>query len=174
MPKQVQRWDVFCNVVDNYGDAGVCWRLARQLVAKHNLKVRLFVDAIPSLSRIAPAINASLDEQTVDGVLVCRWAGPQTEAVATDVANVVIEAFGCGLPPAYLAAMAARSPQPVWINLEYLSAEDWIESCHGLRSRHPRLPLTRYFFFPGFTASSGGLLCESDLFARRDEFRADA
>jgi len=47
MPQQVQRWDVFCNVVDNYGDAGVCWRLARQLVAKHNLEVRLFVDAIP-------------------------------------------------------------------------------------------------------------------------------
>ena len=26
-------WDIFCSVVDNFGDIGVTWRLARQLVA---------------------------------------------------------------------------------------------------------------------------------------------
>jgi uncharacterized repeat protein (TIGR03837 family) len=174
MPRQLQRWDVFCSVVDNYGDAGVCWRLARQLVEEHDVAVRLFVDALPSLARIAPAIDASLDEQTLEGVRVSRWLGPKAEAVGTEVANVVVEAFGCGLPRAYMAAMAALGSPPMWINLEYLSAETWIEGCHELSSRHPTLPLTRHFFFPGFTAASGGLLRERDLLARRDAFQGDA
>jgi uncharacterized repeat protein (TIGR03837 family) len=174
MPRQAQRWDVFCSVVDNFGDAGVCWRLARQLVVDHRMEVRLLVDALPVLSRITPGIDASLDEQIVEGVRICRWGGAKTEAKVGEVADVVIEGFGCGLPQAYLAAMAARSRQPAWINLEYLSAEAWIEDCHGLPSRHPTLPLTRHFFFPGFTAASGGLLREDDLFTRRDTFETDA
>jgi uncharacterized repeat protein (TIGR03837 family) len=168
------RWDIFCSVVDNFGDAGVCWRLAQQLVAEHALSVRLFVDALPALARMAPSIDAMRDDQLVEGVRVQRWAGPRNERSVADPGAVVIEAFGCGLPHAYLAAMAARDVAPVWINLEYLSAEAWIEGCHGLPSRHPRLPLTRYFFFPGFTPASGGLLREHDLFARRDAFLADA
>ena len=38
------RWDIFCSVVDNFGDIGVCWRLARQLAAEHAANVRLWVD----------------------------------------------------------------------------------------------------------------------------------
>jgi len=49
-----ERWDIFCSVADNYGDARVAWRLARQLVAEHRRAVRLFVDTLPALSRIAP------------------------------------------------------------------------------------------------------------------------
>jgi uncharacterized repeat protein (TIGR03837 family) len=77
------------------------------------------------------------------------------------------------LPAPYLDAMAARAAKPVWINLEYLSAEKWIEDCHGLASRHPTRPLTRYFFFPGFTPRTGGLIRERDLCIRRDRFRSD-
>ena len=28
-------WDVFCKVIDDLGDIGVCWRLARQLAGEH-------------------------------------------------------------------------------------------------------------------------------------------
>ena len=174
MQPHVQRWDLFCSVIDNYGDAGVCWRLARQLAGEHRLTVRMFIDALPALSRIEHRVDPTRDEQIVDGVSVCRWAGPQAALPPIDAGDVVIEAFGCGMPRAYLETMAARKPQPVWVNLEYLSAESWIEGCHGLPSRHPTLPLTRRFFFPGFTAASGGLLRERDLFARRDAFHADA
>jgi len=90
------------------------------------------------------------------------------------VADLVIGAFACVLPPAYVAAMAARETKPVWINLEYLSAEDWVETHHGLPSPHPILPLTKYFFFPGFTAKTGGLLLERDLLDRRDAFQSNA
>jgi uncharacterized repeat protein (TIGR03837 family) len=174
MAASLQRWDIFCTVVDNYGDAGVAWRLARQLASEHSLAVRLFVDGLPALARLAPDVDATLDVQCVDNVEVRKWGGTQAELRPADPGAVVIEAFGCGLPASYLASMAARERAPVWINVEYLSAEDWIEGCHGLASRHPTLPLTRYFFFPGFTPASGGLLREHDLVTQRDRFRTDA
>ena len=67
-----QRWDIFCKVVDNYGDAGVCWRLARQLVAEHGLAVTLWIDALASLARIAPTLDVALADQTISGVRVRR------------------------------------------------------------------------------------------------------
>ncbi|HEV2978470.1 MAG TPA: elongation factor P maturation arginine rhamnosyltransferase EarP [Casimicrobiaceae bacterium] len=173
MPASTLRWDIFCAVVDNYGDVGVAWRLARQLAREHGIGVRLWVDHLASLARLAPQVDAATSTQTVLGVEVRRWDRADGEPAAA-AADVVIEAFGCGLPAPYLEAMVACARQPVWINLEYLSAEPWIETCHGLASRHATLPLTRYFFFPGFSAKSGGLLRERDLFARRDRFHADA
>ena len=169
MPASVPRWDIFCSVVDNFGDVGVAWRLARQLAGEHGFAVRLFVDNLATLARLAPQIDATKNAQAALGVEVRHWDGPHAVAAAAPGA-VVIEAFGCGLPVPYLTAMARCGRQPVWVNLEYLSAEPWIESCHGLASRHATLPLTRYFFFPGFTAASGGLLREHELLARRDRF----
>jgi uncharacterized repeat protein (TIGR03837 family) len=162
------RWDIFCRVVDNFGDAGVCWRLARELAAEHKAKVRLWIDDLPSLTRLNQAV-ALVQQQSVDGVQVFHWTGA---VPATQPAQIVIEAFGCGLPDDYVAAMAQSSPRPVWIVLEYLSAEPWVADHHGLPSPHPRLSLERYFFFPGFVESTGGLLREKDLFARRDRFGA--
>jgi uncharacterized repeat protein (TIGR03837 family) len=86
---------------------------------------------------------------------------------------VVVEGFGCRLPDSFLLAMQSRDPQPVWINLEYLSAEDWVESHHGLASPHPQLSLVKYFFFPGFTRRTGGLALEHGLVQRRDAFQRD-
>lgn len=168
------RWDIFCRIVDNYGDAGIAWRLARILVSEHGLPVHLYVDAPSTLARLVRGIAPARERQRIEGVDVLAWGGPNAPSPSADPATVVIEAFGCGLPEAYLRAMAVRDNPPVWINLEYLSAERWIEDCHGLASRHPALPVTRYFFFPGFTEASGGLLREHDLFARRDAFRADS
>jgi uncharacterized repeat protein (TIGR03837 family) len=168
-----QRWDIFCSVVDNYGDAGVAWRLARQLVAEYRRDARLFVDALPVLARIAPDVDPSRERQKVQGVEILRWNGPDRPMAPTTPGAAVIEAFGCGLPSSYLDAMLALPAQPVWINLEYLSAESWIEGSHALASRHPRLPLQRHFYFPGFTAGSGGLLREAGLLPRRDAFQAN-
>jgi uncharacterized repeat protein (TIGR03837 family) len=173
MPAISTRWDIFCAVVDNYGDVGVAWRLARQLAREHGLAVRLFVNDTTTIARLAPEIDASVHAQRVQGVDVRSWVGARAD-LAAEPGDVVIEAFGCGVPPAYVAKMAARERQPVWVNLEYLSAESWIEGCHGLESRHPSLPLSRHFFFPGFTKQSGGLLHERDLLVRRDRFCADA
>lgn len=164
-------WDIFCTVVDNFGDVGVCWRLARQLAQEHNLAVRLWVDDLKSFQRLNKAIDPLLDSQTSCGVDVRRWARPFPDVMPADV---VLETFGCELPESYLAAMAAKQHAPAWINLEYLSAETWVHGCHGLPSPHPRLPLTKYYFFPGFTADTGGLLREHGLDESRRAFQQNA
>jgi uncharacterized repeat protein (TIGR03837 family) len=166
------RWDIFCRVVDNFGDAGVAWRLARQLTREHGLAVTLWIDDVASLARFAPEVHMSMADQAACGIRVRQLA-----TLAADLftlPDVVVEGFGCGLPDAYLAAMAARDKPPVWIVLEYLSAEPWIDASHGLPSRHPKLPLTRWFWFPGFTPKTGGLLREAGLLDTRDAFREDA
>ena len=166
MPRPI--WDIFCRVIDNYGDMGVCWRLARQLVAEHGFEVRLWVDVLASFQAICPEFDPNLARQTCEGVLIARW-----ESAAHVVpGDCVIEAFACELPAAWQAAMAAKpGGAPVWINLEYLSAEAWVADCHGLNSPHPRLPLNKTFFFPGLRAGTGGVLCEADLAVTRVQFQ---
>lgn len=149
--------DIFCSVVDNFGDAGVCWRLARQLVREHGWRVRLWIDDVRPLCGLRPGIDAEGDRQDADGVEVRRWATPFPEA---EPAAVVIEAFACELPASYVGAMT--NGKRVWINLEYLSAEAWVANFHGKASPHPRLPLTKHFFFPGFVEGTGGLIRERD------------
>lgn len=149
------RWDLFCRVVDNYGDAGVCWRLAADLAGRGQA-VRLVIDDAAPLAWMAPA--------GAPGVQVVSW-----EAAGTDPGDVVIEAFGCDPPAAFVQALSARAAAPVWINLEYLSAEAWVERSHGLPSPQPG-GLTKWFLFPGFTARTGGLLREPGLLARRAAF----
>lgn len=163
--------DIFCTVVDNYGDIGVCWRLARQLANEHGLNVRLWVDDLRSFGKLCSELDVELDVQSCRGVEVRRWS---VDFPAVERADLVIEAFACKLPQSYVEAMAAKNPKPVRVNLEYLSAESWVEDCHKLPSPQPNLPLTKYFFFPGFTEKTGGLLLERDLLVRRDTFQADA
>lgn len=162
--------DIFCTVVDNYGDIGVSWRLARQLVHEHGVAVRLWVDDLASLQRLCPQTDPVLAEQRLAGIEVRHWT-----LMFSDVkpAQIVIGTFACELPERYVAAMANMEQKPVWLNLEYLSAEDWVEGCHKLPSPHPRLPLMKYFFFPGFTPGTGGLLLENNLLLRRDAFQND-
>ena len=161
-------WDVFCKVIDNFGDAAVCWRLARQLAGEHGGRVRLWIDALPALHSLCPEVDASLAQQVVCGVTVLRWTA---NAEFGAPAEIVVEAFGCGLPESYVESMADRHPSPVWVILEYLSAESWVGSHHGLPSPHPRLPLERHFFFPGFAPGTGGVLRESSLEKRREAFQ---
>ncbi|BAQ76033.1 uncharacterized protein conserved in bacteria DUF2331 [Pseudomonas sp. Os17] len=162
-------WDIFCSVVDNYGDIGVTWRLARQLVAEHQCAVRLWVDDLRAFERICPEIDTQRQRQEQDGVEVRHWSAQwQAEAAA----DVVIAAFACQLPHAYMEAMADRERAPLWLNLDYLSAEDWVSGCHGLPSVKFR-GVQKYFFFPGFQPDTGGLLREAGLLERRRHFQAD-
>jgi uncharacterized repeat protein (TIGR03837 family) len=165
-----ERWDIFCRVVDNYGDVGVSWRLARGLAREHGKAVRLWLDEVAVLARLRPDVDGARESQVLEGVEIHRMR--ETFAPA-DVADVVVETFGCDPPEAYVQAMVGRVPAARWINLEYLSAEEWVEGSHKLPSPNPRLPLTKHYFFPGFTPKTGGLLREADLLARRDAFQEE-
>ncbi|MEC5385543.1 elongation factor P maturation arginine rhamnosyltransferase EarP [Uliginosibacterium sp. H3] len=163
------RIDIFCAVIDNFGDAGVCWRLARQLAAEHACVVRLWLDRPDVLAALLPALCQSGPGCVVEGVTIGDWQA----GAAAEPAEVVIEAFACNPPDSFVARMAARPRPPVWINLEYLSAEDWVDRSHGLPSKHPQLGLLKHFYFPGFTPVTGGLLKEAGLDAARQAFQAD-
>ncbi|WP_447592305.1 elongation factor P maturation arginine rhamnosyltransferase EarP [Aquipseudomonas campi] len=163
------RWDIFCTVVDNYGDIGVTWRLARQLVAEHGLVVRLWVDDLHAFQRLCPAVDPYVASQWHAGVEVRFWS---RDWQPVEPGDVVVEAFACQVPAAFEAAMVRRSSKSLWLNLEYLSAEAWVEGCHGLPSPQAN-GLQKFFFFPGFAAGTGGLLRERDLLAQRQAFQAD-
>ncbi|NHZ62683.1 elongation factor P maturation arginine rhamnosyltransferase EarP [Massilia genomosp. 1] len=164
---------LFCRVVDNYGDIGICWRLARQLQREHGIAVTLWVDDLQSFHRICPGIDPAAALQRVAGVEVCHWVDQEGSFTPGDIADIVIEFFACDIPPAYITAMAQCEPRPVWFNLEGLTAEEWVEGCHTLPSSHPRLSLTKHFFFPGFTGKTGGLMREATLDEERRQFQDD-
>ena len=159
--------DIFCEVIDNFGDAGVSWRLARKLTER-GLSVRLWINNLSCLKQLRPLVDENLTEQALDGFRVIAW-NDQTE-LNYQPADLVIEAFACRLSEAMLDRMAEEKPTPTWINLEYLSAELWAFQSHGLPSLHPRLPLTQHFFFPGFISGSGGLIREDGLIQTRAKF----
>lgn len=159
--------DIFCRVIDNYGDIGVCWRLARQLASRKGThQVRLWVDDLGSFARIEPKIQADVRlGQLVQGVDIYHWDQAEREDVLP--LSLVIEAFACDLPTAFRSRLAPQTHS--WVNLEYLSAEPWVEDCHGLPSAQAD-GIAKFFFFPGFTPRTGGLLRETGLIARRDEW----
>ena len=166
-------WDIFCRVIDNHGDLGVCWRLSADLASRGH-HIRLWVDDASALAWMAPQAHfkdgwAKL--QRGPGQIEVRpWSAPLNDA--SERAEVWVEAFGCELPAHFVQWAAQHPPEldatrcPVWLNLEYLSAESYVERSHKLPSPVMTGPLkgrTKWFFYPGFTAQTGGLIRESHL-----------
>ncbi len=158
-------WDLFCKVIDNYGDIGVCWRLACELAARGQ-QVRLWVDDASALAWMAP--------QGCPGVQLRAWTATSPQLGSDLPGEVLVEAFGCDIDPAW-AASAPRPP--VWINLEYLSAEPYVLRSHGLSSpllSGPAAGMAKQFFYPGFELGTGGLLREADLMQSQARFDANS
>lgn len=177
LPAPALLWEIFCRVIDNWGDLGVCWRLAASL-AQRGQRVRLWVDQPDALAWMAPPGHP--------GVQVQHWSTPLTpQVLATEPPGPVwIEAFGCEIAPEFIAAYASgtsdsgQNHAPLqWFNLEYLSAEPWVERCHALPSpvhTGPGQGLSKRFYFPGFTPRTAGLLREADLLQRQARFEPHA
>ena len=167
------RWDIFCRVVDNYGDIGVCWRLTADLASRGH-HIRLWVDDPAALAWMAPGAQQGQWER----IAVHDWhrASDPVTLLTLEPADVWVEAFGCDIPRAFLAHHVASNQTdtpPAWINLEYLSAEPFAERAHRLPSPvmdGPAKGRTKHFFYPGFTPTSGGLLRESNLAQRQADF----
>lgn len=168
-----RRWDIFCQVIDNYGDMGVCWRLAADLAGRGR-QVRLWVDDPSLLEWMAPGAL----QGRWDGITVRAWqlAGDPAVLAALEPADAWIEAFGCDLPEPFVADQLRHLPHagsPAWINLEYLTAQSYAERAHRLPSpvmAGPAKGCSKHFFYPGFTPASGGLLREPGLADRQAGF----
>jgi uncharacterized repeat protein (TIGR03837 family) len=180
-------WDIFCKVIDNFGDIGVCWRLCLGL-AERGQQVRLWVDDASALAWMAPG--------GAPGVQLRAWTDASPAIGVDTPAEVVIEAFGCEVNAAWIAhqsiainvqatrtidgfyeenTVGSHAPgssaatAPLWINLEYLSAEPYAARSHGLPSpvmAGPARGMTKWFFYPGFSALTGGLLRGSEVAQR--------
>ena len=161
-------WDIFCRVIDNYGDIGICWRLARQLAHEYEQRIRLWVDDLNSFQKICPTINPNIQYQIVDDIEVNLWHIPFTDVIPADI---VIEAFACQLPENYIKAMSNSRKQALWINLEYLTYEPWSINFHLCAS--PQMShLNKCFFFPGLE-QTGGLIRENKLISQVENFQLD-
>ncbi len=174
----VQLWDVFCRVIDNFGDIGVCWRLAADLVARGH-QVRLWVDDASALQWMAPGALAG----EYPAIQVMAWEQSMHPDVLAMLppADVWVETFGCDIATEFIASRANSvsaagfdgTKIPVWINLEHLTAEGFAERNHTLPSpvtQGPAALWTKYFFYPGFTKGTGGLLREPHLATRQANF----
>lgn len=179
------KWLIFCAVVDNYGDMGVCWRLANQLHRQYGQDVSVCVDDFASfMSFVGRPDLRGCESASIDGVGISQWGiGSVFEkrlGQALESVDVLIEAFACDIPAVGLTHMASCQTQPLWINLEYLSAESWVADCHGLTSmlsaqshESESQTLVKYFFFPGFERRTGGLLRERDILEHHQQWQSD-
>lgn len=148
---------LFCTVIDNFGDVGVAWRLARELRMRLNARVFLWLDDWSILNLIAPYWHD-------DEIIVLPWQeGKTLNLQGIDVPDVVIETFACSLPDEVIQTI--RSQAAIWLNWEYLSAEDWAVRTHLMPSiQHDGT--TKFFWQMGFLPETGGLLRESDYQTR--------
>jgi uncharacterized repeat protein (TIGR03837 family) len=173
-------WDIFCNLVDNFGDIGVCWRLACNLAARGK-RVRLWVDDVSPLAWMAP--NGQSNVEVIDCQNGSKNELPSDQNYA--LGDVLVDTFDCKFAINLIAAQTANtlatgqlshktpSIQPVWLNLEYLTAESFAERAHTLPYVHhsgAAQGWTQRYFYPGFNERTGGLLREADLFERQKAF----
>ena len=172
-PSPKLKWDIFCNVVDNFGDIGVCWRLCCDLAAR-GYAVRLFLDDASALTWMAPAGCPNVT------LIDCSQGIPDAEL--TTMGDVLVDTFGCEFAIELIASKLINMPatakngtknHPVWLNLEYLTAESFAERNHTLPYTHhsgPAAGWTQRYFYPGFNARTGGLLREQGLSQRKVAF----
>lgn len=164
---KIQSLDIFCDIIDNFGDIGVVYRIAKELKRRYldEVKIRVFLNRLDEFMAINNRCQ-DLEIQEIDGITYIKESYLVKNICTIETANVIIEAFGCNIFEGYLTKAKKRSS--LLINLEYLSAEDWIEDFHLQESFLGAPKLKKYFFMPGFTEKTGGVIVDF-LFLERKE-----
>lgn len=104
--------DIFCRVIDNFGDAGVMWRLARAMRAL-GYRIRLIIDDPQTLTFLAGVNHLSPVEKIgeKEGIDVLCWEKAWDNGPCPlTPADVVIEGFACRLPADYENRMQKGLP----------------------------------------------------------------
>lgn len=161
---ELKTLDIFCEIIDNYGDIGVVYRTAKELQKIFpKSKIRAFLNKLDEFKKINSQV-IDLPSQNIDGIEYITFDYLRDNANELLTAQVIIEAFGCQIPKEYMEI--AYDNSELLINLEYLSAEDWIEDFHLQSSPLGRGKLKKVFFMPGFTEKSGGVIADSNYLER--------
>lgn len=163
--KKLSLW-IFCQVIDNFGDIGVAYRLARQLNASGTYHISLWVNELSSLKRLESRVKDCDIPQQVEGIDVLLWQSKFLQKKINDrPPQVVIETFACFAE--HKLEISFTDP-PLHIILEYFSLESWTLACHLRPSLgYPR----KFFYFFGVLPESGGLLVEKDYRIKEKIFK---
>lgn len=146
--------DIFCEVIDNYGDVGVAYRLARELKRIYpNKELRFIINQTEELN----LIKKNDDIIVIDYKDVDKIEQP---------ADLVIETFACNIPEIYMDK--ALKTSKLMINLEYFSSEDWVDDFH-LQESFLGGNLKKYFFIPGLSEKSGGIILDKEFLDRKNK-----
>ena len=163
---------ILCRVVDNYGDIGFVYRLARELSSLSSIEktqIRLIVSDLKSFNAMAlpPGISTSLAVQNYNGWKVIDWnACAEGKCEFTEQPpKIILECFQCGRPEWLDEILfSAQTTQTVQIvNVEYLTAEDWADDFHLLKSGTRSALVKKINFMPGFTKKTGGLVLDKNF-----------
>lgn len=189
-PKSAADLTILCKVVDNFGDIGFVYRLAKNLVQLNpQREIRIAVDNLAAFNKIESRVDPALAEQVLE--VACadslqdqegadkagnegkpKTAGRLKIFDATNAAvcarewtkkpaRVILECFQCGRPDWLEALLFDGVTRALIINIDYLTAEDYAEEFHRLKSG-TRSPLVRKVnFMPGFTEKTGGLILDA-------------
>lgn len=161
---ELKTLDIFCEIIDNYGDIGVVYRVAKEFKKNYpNLKLRVFLNRLEEFKKINSKVSDT-PFQEIDGIEYLTFNYIDENIKNFSASQVIIEAFGCKIPEKYMDIAYEQSE--LLINLEYLSAEDWIEDFHLQSSPLGKGKLKKIFFMPGFTEKSGGIIADSNYLER--------
>ena len=146
--------DIFCEVIDNYGDVGVAYRLAREFKRIYpNKQLRFIISKTEELDLIKKAEDITI------------IAYKNIDKIETP-ADLVIETFACNIPETYMNK--ALKTSKLIINLEYFSSENWVDDFH-LQESFLGGNLKKYFFIPGLSEKSGGIILDKEFLDRKNK-----
>ena len=155
---EIDSIDIFCQVIDNYGDVGVAYRLAREFKRVYpNKKLRFVINQIEELNLIRKS-------EDIEIILYKDISKIENSA------DLIIESFGCEIPKEYMDKALKKSK--LIINLEYFSAEKWVDDFH-LQESFLGGNLKKYFFIPGLSEKSGGILLDNEFLERKKKVEAN-
>ncbi len=162
--------DIFCHVIDNFGDAGVVYRFAKEFKKMNpNCNTRVFIDNLETLHSIVPQIDVLPVQHFEEISFIGSSALSSQDVEKLGVADILVEVFACEIPQPVMDAAAFKSK--LIINLEYLSAEDWVEGYHLRESLLNKGTAKKFFFMPGLTTSTGGVIINTTVAKNREKLQ---
>ena len=159
---------ILCKVVDNYGDIGFVYRLARSLSRlEPAMRLRIVVSDLISFAKMAPGLlsnGTGSAEQSYNGWTVLDWnnSAQCTASYEKNPPKVILECFQCGRPEWLDSILFSDKRTEVVhiLNVEYLTAEKWADDFHLLKSGTRSILVKKVNFMPGFSAKTGGLVLD--------------
>ncbi|NLK63189.1 MAG: elongation factor P maturation arginine rhamnosyltransferase EarP [Fusobacteria bacterium] len=163
----MKKIDIFCEIIDNFGDIGVVYRLAKDLITK-NYTVRILINGFNELSMINKKIDNSKNIQIIEKITYINMDKLSIDEIRNiETSDIIIEAFATYPNENYMNNI--KNKKTLVLNLEYLSAERWVEDYHLVESLTGTENIKKYFFMQGFTNKTGGIVLGYEFLSKKND-----